>query len=218
MASTSGSNRSLRKRANRPRRLIDDDVDNDPFLSGTGQSWDQPYSEYPQQRHTPADYLHSIQLPKLNGATLPYQPSQTVHAFGPIPTMTPAGNNDMHFPTDMDDPIDNDDDDATWLVAVVLTTALLVTLASIVRSCGQKAGWFPLSMHSSQGGHESMGGSGGHGPRGSSSRYHSSGPLQVPGEDEPDPDSTLNEDDERWALLTEAQRQAYTSSRGVIKA
>ncbi|KAF9151012.1 Rsp5p-dependent ubiquitination, sorting of cargo proteins at the multivesicular body [Linnemannia schmuckeri] len=122
----------------------------------------------------------------------------------------------MHLPTDNNGDNNSDnDDDATWLVAVVLTTALLITLASVIRSCGQKAGWLPLSMHSSQDGHEShLGGpGGGHGPGGGPSRYHSSGPHQVPSEDEPDPDSTLNENDERWALLTDAQRQAYTSSR-----
>ncbi|KAG0283821.1 Rsp5p-dependent ubiquitination, sorting of cargo proteins at the multivesicular body [Linnemannia gamsii] len=126
----------------------------------------------------------------------------------------------MHLPTDNNGGDNNDnDDDATWLVAVVLTTALLITLASVIRSCGQKAGWLPLSMHSSQDGHESLlgGPGGGHGPGGGPSRYHSSGPHQVPSEDEPDPDSTLNENDERWALLTDAQRQAYTSSRAPVR-
>ncbi|KAF9100231.1 Rsp5p-dependent ubiquitination, sorting of cargo proteins at the multivesicular body [Mortierella sp. GBA35] len=68
-------------------------------------------------------------------------------------------------------------------------------------------------MHSSQDGHEALHGGGRHGPGGGPSRYHTSGPHQVPSEDEPDPDSTLNEDDERWAQLTDAQRQAYTSAR-----
>jgi hypothetical protein len=38
----------------------------------------------------------------------------------------------------------------------------------------------------------------------------------VPSENDPDPDQELNENDERWALMTDAQRQAFDSARGKI--
>ncbi|KAF9084179.1 Rsp5p-dependent ubiquitination, sorting of cargo proteins at the multivesicular body [Mortierella sp. AD031] len=172
-----------------------------------------------------SSYLDSIIPPTFNNndyddttttgsspLVLLHKPNQPVNTFGSIPSLSETSDG-MHLPGEDNNGDSNDDDDVTWLVAVVLTTALLVTIASVIRSCGQKAGWLPLSMHSSQDGHEALHGGGRHGPGGGPSRYHTSGPHQVPSEDEPDPDSTLNEDDERWAQLTDAQRQAYTSAR-----
>ncbi|KAF9128792.1 Rsp5p-dependent ubiquitination, sorting of cargo proteins at the multivesicular body [Mortierella sp. 14UC] len=226
---TSSRPGTTRRRDHQPRRLSNHD---DTFLlSETEQSWEQllsdldSYHRQQQQQQdlsSPQDYLNSIPSYKQDSSTtdspllLLHKPNQPVSAFKTIPSLSEPGDNSMRFPTDNSNGDngnpDDDDDDATWLVAVVLTTALLITLASVIRSCGQRAGWLPLSMHSSQDGHESPL-AGGHGPGGGPSRYHSSGPHQVPGEDEPDPDSGLNENDERWALLTDAQRQAYTSAR-----
>lgn len=235
-----GTSNLNRRRDNHPRRLspVDNDNSNDLVLFETDQTSFSKVDKYhPQQPQrppsplsSPSDYINSIpsssssQEEPTTGSpfVLLHRPSQPVSSFGSVPSISKPDDysKSMHLPTDSNggDNNDNDDDDATWLIAVVLTTALLVTLASVIRSCGQKAGWLPLSMHSSQDGHEPLlgGSGGGHGPGGGPSRYHSSGPHQVPSEDEPDPDSTLNENDERWALLTEAQRQAYTSSRGIF--
>lgn len=225
-----GSNNLNRRPHNQPRRLSPSHNDNNIDLSETDQTLSTIDNYHRQQQlSSPDDYLNSIPSPSSLQEPEPttggpfvllHRPNQPVNSFRSIPSLSEPSNYNtrMHLPTDNNgsDNNDNDDDDATWLVAVVLTTALLITLASVIRSCGQKAGWLPLSMHSSQDGHESLlgGPSGGHGPGGGPSRYHSSGPHQVPSEDEPDPDSTLNENDERWALLSDAQRQAYTSSRG----
>lgn len=231
-----GASNLNRRRDNHPRRLppVDNDNDNDNDPSETVQTSFSDIDKYHRQQYqqppfslsSPSDYINSIPSPSSSQEepttsgpfVLLHRPSQPVNSFASVPSMSEPVDygKSMHLPTDNNggDNNDNDDEDATWLVAVVLTTALLVTLASVIRSCGQRAGWLPLSMHS-QDGHEShlSGPGGGHGPGGGPSRYHSSGPHQVPSEDEPDPDSTLNENDERWALLTDAQRQAYTSSR-----
>ncbi|KAK5805591.1 hypothetical protein F5H01DRAFT_74442 [Linnemannia elongata] len=234
-----GASNLNRRRDNHPRRLppVDNDNDNDNDPSETVQTSFSDIDKYHRQQYqqppfslsSPSDYINSIPSPSSSQEepttsgpfVLLHRPSQPVNSFASVPSMSEPVDygKSMHLPTDNNggDNNDNDDEDATWLVAVVLTTALLVTLASVIRSCGQRAGWLPLSMHS-QDGHEShlSGPGGGHGPGGGPSRYHSSGPHQVPSEDEPDPDSTLNENDERWALLTDAQRQAYTSSRGIF--
>jgi hypothetical protein len=232
MTGSNSNNHLNRRQDNHPRRLppFHNDNDSNIDLSETDQTLSSIDKHHRQQRQpSPTDYLNSIpspsssqqeQEPTTGGPfVLLHRPNQQVNSFSAIPSLSEPSdyNSRMHLPTDNNGGDNNDnDDDATWLVAVVLTTALLITLASVIRSCGQKAGWLPLSMHSSQDGHESLlgGPGGGHGPGGGPSRYHSSGPHQVPSEDEPDPDSTLNENDERWALLTDAQRQAYTSSRG----
>lgn len=121
-------------------------------------------------------------------------------------------------------PPDDGDEDVTWLVVAILLTALLLLIASLVRSCSQKAGmwlnggsWNNDSPHPGHGGpgpfgHSGPGGQGGHG-----GRYPGSGPFQVPEDDDEETNTStaqLSENDERLALLSDAQRQAYDSARG----
>ncbi|KAF9310956.1 Rsp5p-dependent ubiquitination, sorting of cargo proteins at the multivesicular body [Podila horticola] len=120
-------------------------------------------------------------------------------------------------------PPDDGDEDVTWLVVAILLTALLLLIASLVRSCSQKAGmwlnggsWNNDSPHPGHGGpgpfgHSGPGGQGGHG-----GRYPGSGPFQVPEDDDEETNTStaqLSENDERLALLSDAQRQAYDSAR-----
>ncbi|KAG0025534.1 Rsp5p-dependent ubiquitination, sorting of cargo proteins at the multivesicular body [Podila clonocystis] len=117
-------------------------------------------------------------------------------------------------------PDDGDDEDITWLVVAILLTALLLLIASLVRSCSQKAGiWLnggSWNNDSPRPGHGGQGPFGHSGPGGHGGRYPGSGPFQVP-EDDDDETSTstaqLSENDERLALLSDAQRQAYDSAR-----
>ncbi|KAF9578065.1 Rsp5p-dependent ubiquitination, sorting of cargo proteins at the multivesicular body [Lunasporangiospora selenospora] len=117
------------------------------------------------------------------------------------------------FPDDTAPP-PGEDEDATWLVIVVLALALAVTLATLIRACAQRISrllGIPLHGASGARGIGHAGASAGHGSAG---RHHgSSGPHQVPEEHDADPDQDLNENDERWALLTDAQRQAFTAAQ-----
>ncbi|KAF9389578.1 Rsp5p-dependent ubiquitination, sorting of cargo proteins at the multivesicular body [Podila verticillata] len=118
-------------------------------------------------------------------------------------------------------PDDGDDEDITWLVVAILLTALLLLIASLVRSCSQKAGiwlnggsWNSDSPHPGHGGPGPFGSSGGN--HGGGGRYPGSGPFQVPEDDDDQANSStaqLSENDERLALLTDVQRQAYDSAR-----
>ncbi|KAG0202559.1 Rsp5p-dependent ubiquitination, sorting of cargo proteins at the multivesicular body [Mortierella sp. GBA30] len=161
-------------------------------------------------------YLDSIAAPPATPAfgsssSSDYAPKAL--SFTSIPSFSSAQD-----PQATEDPSRNGGEgDSTWLVALVLTAALLITIVSLIRSCCQIARGLPSFIgggnDSQTGGrHHGIHGSG-HGPGGGPSRYPGSGPQQVPGEDEPDPDQGLTEDDERWALLTDAQRQAYDSAR-----
>ncbi|ORZ05486.1 concanavalin A-like lectin/glucanase domain-containing protein [Lobosporangium transversale] len=161
-----------------------------------------------QQRHLerPPSYLDSISAP----------PSSQLLSISDISPPKPAPLSSIPSLFSSDDPNDppKGGEDITWLLIVVLSAALLISLVSIIRSCGQRTGW--LSLSSSSDGHGAGHRSQGHGGRssnGGTSRYPGHGPHQVPSEDEPDPNQELNENDERWALMTEAQRQAYDSSR-----
>ncbi|KAI7816456.1 hypothetical protein BC939DRAFT_44147 [Gamsiella multidivaricata] len=126
----------------------------------------------------------------------------------PSPFSSPASDDPQNLSQN------GEDEDITWLLAVVLTSALLISLASIIRTCGQKVNWLSASSSNSGHGGAHRNHGHGHGPGRGPSRYPGSGPHQVPGEDDPDPDQGLNENDERWALMTEAQRQAFDSTRG----
>ncbi|KAF9180268.1 Rsp5p-dependent ubiquitination, sorting of cargo proteins at the multivesicular body [Haplosporangium sp. Z 767] len=164
-------------------------------------------------------YLNSIAAPAPRTDSVPQADS-----FSSLPSFITLSSDDTQFPPDLPSNGGGEqEDDATWLIAVVLTTALLLTIASLIRSCCQIAGGLPSILqrrNDRQAGVGSSGASGhngsghGHGPNnGGSSRRPGSGPVQVPGEDEPDPYLPVNEDDERWALLTDAQRQAYDSAQ-----
>lgn len=121
-------------------------------------------------------------------------------------------------------PDDGEDEDVTWLVVAILLTALFLLIASLVRSCSQRAGmwlnggsWNNDSPHPGHGGPRPFGHSGPGGPGGHGGRYPGSGPFQVPEDDDDEANTStaqLSENDERLALLSDAQRQAYDSARG----
>ncbi|KAG0000947.1 Rsp5p-dependent ubiquitination, sorting of cargo proteins at the multivesicular body [Entomortierella chlamydospora] len=181
--------------------------------------WDQQITDIEQfqrlqqrqQRHLdrPPSYLDSIAAPQSSisssspsNSEVLASPSQQV-SYNLIPSLFSSDDQNPQYPQD-------DDEDLTWLLAVVLATALLISLFSLIRVLRQKFGLFSLfgnsDSHGAHGGH-------GHGLSGGSSRYPGHGPHQVPSEDDPDPDAQLNENDERWALMTEAQRLAFDSTR-----
>ncbi|KAF9372302.1 hypothetical protein BGX21_004835, partial [Mortierella sp. AD011] len=181
--------------------------------------WDQQITDIEQfqrlqqrqQRHLdrPPSYLDSIAAPQSSisssspsNSEVSTLPSQQV-SYNLIPSLFSSDDQNPQNPQD-------DEEDLTWLLAVVLATALLISLISLVRVLRQKFGLFSLFGNSdnrgAHGGH-------GHGLGGGSSRYPGHGPHQVPSEDDPDPDAQLNENDERWALMTEAQRLAFDSTR-----
>ncbi|KAG0351584.1 Rsp5p-dependent ubiquitination, sorting of cargo proteins at the multivesicular body [Podila minutissima] len=120
-------------------------------------------------------------------------------------------------------PDDGEDEDVTWLVVAILLTALFLLIASLVRSCSQRAGmwlnggsWNNDSPHPGHGGPRPFGHSGPGGPGGHGGRYPGSGPFQVPEDDDDEANTStaqLSENDERLALLSDAQRQAYDSAR-----
>lgn len=137
--------------------------------------------------------------------------------YGSLPPPPPSFTFTVPPPPD-----DGDDEDITWLVVAILLTALLLLIASLVRSCSQKAGiWLNGGSWNSDSPHLGHGGPGPFGPSGGNNgggRYHGAGPFQVPEDDDDDQanpsTAQLSENDERLALLTDAQRQAYDSARG----
>ncbi|KAG0038877.1 Rsp5p-dependent ubiquitination, sorting of cargo proteins at the multivesicular body [Podila clonocystis] len=95
---------------------------------------------------------------------------------------------------------DSDDEDATWVVIIVLSCALIITLSSVIRSCGQKAGWLTGSPNPNP--------NPGEGSR-RHHRYSGSGPHRVPEDNFNDPDET----EERLAQLSDTDRQAYEAAK-----
>lgn len=122
----------------------------------------------------------------------------------PYPTFT---NAPLPQPTDPDR--DGDDEDLTWLVALVLTTAFIISIVSAIRTCGQKAGWLTGSSSSlssspsssSSPHHRRNGGTGRGGRRGFGNA------LLVP-DSEVDPEATPD----RLNTLSDADRQAYDAA------
>ncbi|KAF9353273.1 Rsp5p-dependent ubiquitination, sorting of cargo proteins at the multivesicular body [Mortierella sp. AD094] len=182
--------------------------------------WDQQVNDIEQfqrqqqrqQRHPerPPSYLDSIAAPP--GSLSSLSSSSNSEALAPPPQQVSYNFIPSLFSSDDQHPQSPEDDneDLAWLLAVVLATALLISLASLIRALGQKFGVFSRSGNSDS--HGTHGGHGlglGAGP----SRYPGHGPHQVPAEDDPDPDAQLNENDERWALMTDAQRLAFDSTR-----
>ncbi|KAG0050633.1 Rsp5p-dependent ubiquitination, sorting of cargo proteins at the multivesicular body [Gryganskiella cystojenkinii] len=121
-------------------------------------------------------------------------------------------------------PESDDEDDASWLVVVILSTVLIITIVSVIRSCGQKAGWLTGSEDNNNNGNSSGANGGGRdrgrgsgsrrGPGGLRSGYTGSGPTPV----QLDVDTDLNETEERLAQLTDSQRQAYDVAKAFQEA
>ncbi|KAG0341364.1 Rsp5p-dependent ubiquitination, sorting of cargo proteins at the multivesicular body [Podila minutissima] len=136
-----------------------------------------------------------------------YRPTAT-YPFLP-PTASPAEVRSSLFPVEYPTPEpglpDSDDEDATWVVIIILSCALIITLSSVIRSCGQKAGWLTGSPNPNPNPGE---GSRRHHRYGRSG-YSGSGPHRVPEDNFTDPDET----EERLAQLSDADRQAYEAAK-----
>ncbi|KAF9957027.1 Rsp5p-dependent ubiquitination, sorting of cargo proteins at the multivesicular body [Modicella reniformis] len=114
----------------------------------------------------------------------------------------------VQYPTEVLDPVpsppESNDEEATWLVILILTAAVIITLTTVIRSCGRKAGWLTGSSTSSSG-RQGASASGRDIARGRS-RIH--GPSQVPTW-EVDPEAT----EARLASLSDIERQAYDAAQ-----
>ncbi|KAF9427964.1 Rsp5p-dependent ubiquitination, sorting of cargo proteins at the multivesicular body [Podila epigama] len=184
--------RQLRKRAT-PSRLHEEQ---------------RPYDDWLQQPHS---FVSAKPSPLLTLASYD-QEAPLFNTLQPAPAFEP------------DTPQEDEDEDITWLVIIILLLALLVMLASLIRACGEKFGsWIGASPWSSSHGGPSGQGHG-QGPRGHNGpfghiqgqgRYPGSGPFLVPDDDTDDNGMAVGpgENDERLALLTDAQRQAYDNAR-----
>ncbi|KAF9103253.1 Rsp5p-dependent ubiquitination, sorting of cargo proteins at the multivesicular body [Mortierella sp. AM989] len=212
----SQSSRARQQRKRAPQRL-----DTDPWLEHNEDNfsqWQQQLNDVEryqrqqqrQQRHPKRvpSYLDSIAAPPPASASI-FSPSSKALTQSPqvsFPSIPSLFSADDQYPQKPEDEYE----DLTWLLVVVLAIALLISLASLARALGQKFGLFSLSAsnqgHGSHGGH-------GHGLVNGPNRYPGHGPHQVPAEDDPDPDAQLNENDERWSLMTDAQRLAFDSTR-----
>ncbi|KAF8983209.1 Rsp5p-dependent ubiquitination, sorting of cargo proteins at the multivesicular body [Entomortierella lignicola] len=161
-----------------------------------------------QQRHPDQpQYLDSITAPQgsLFSSSLDPSPSvQNTLSFKSIPTLFSSDDQYPQNPSTEDDNYE----DILWLLTIVMATASFISFISLIRALGQRFGIFPISNSTNN-----NNGSQGQGLPGGLSRYPGHGPHQVPTEDDPDPDAQLNENDERWALMTDAQRLAFDSTR-----
>ncbi|KAF9430237.1 Rsp5p-dependent ubiquitination, sorting of cargo proteins at the multivesicular body [Entomortierella beljakovae] len=97
---------------------------------------------------------------------------------------------------------DSDDDDLAWLIIFLVSVAVIITIATAIRSCGQKAGWLTGSSSPTR----RNGSSSGNRDHGRGSRR---GMIhQVPDWEE-DPEAT----EERLAALSDTERQAYDAAQ-----
>ncbi|KAF9991810.1 Rsp5p-dependent ubiquitination, sorting of cargo proteins at the multivesicular body [Entomortierella chlamydospora] len=106
-------------------------------------------------------------------------------------------------PPTFPDPDPDDEDDATWLVIFILCTALIITIATAIRSCGQKAGWLTGSSSPSSRNRGSGSSSGRDG------RVRGRGQIHQVPDWEQDPDATEG----RLAALSDTERQAYDAAQ-----
>ncbi|KAG0340780.1 Rsp5p-dependent ubiquitination, sorting of cargo proteins at the multivesicular body, partial [Podila humilis] len=162
-----------------------------------------PYNSYRTSTSPPALYRPTTSRgypPYL--PTRPPQPTQIRSSLFPVEY--------PQYPSPEPGVPESDDEDVTWLVIIFLSFSLIITLSSVIRSCGQKAGW--LTGSPATHGSPSSGG------EGSSSRrhnrygrigYNGSGPQRVPEDNYADPDET----EERLAQLSDADRQAYEAAK-----
>ncbi|KAF9191843.1 Rsp5p-dependent ubiquitination, sorting of cargo proteins at the multivesicular body [Haplosporangium sp. Z 11] len=116
-------------------------------------------------------------------------------------------------------PSPSDDEDVTWLLVIILTAAIIISFASVIRSCGQKAGWItgssassssspPSGLSSSDGFGGRRGGGSGRGRGFGRHGYSGTGPHHVP-DWEVDPGET----EERLNAMTETERQAFDAAK-----
>lgn len=163
-----------------------------------------PYHDWRPTTAYPPSYRQTFSAPR-SGYSNNFDPTIREPFPGPYPTFTIAPQ-----PTDPDR--DGDDEDLTWLVALVLTTAFIISIVSAIRTCGQKAGWLTGSSaslssspsSSSSPHHRRNGGTGRGGRRGFGNA------LLVP-DSEVDPEATSD----RLNTLSDADRQAYDAAEGM---
>ncbi|KAF9933792.1 Rsp5p-dependent ubiquitination, sorting of cargo proteins at the multivesicular body [Linnemannia zychae] len=137
------------------------------------------------------DYLNSLEDYRSN----PYTTRPTHEEL--YPTFTPPSEPGG----------DSDEEDLTWLAALVLTIIFTISIVSAIRTCGQKAGWLTGSTSSSSSSpslspsHHRRNGGSNRGRRG----YGNA--LLVP-DSEGDPEVTPD----RLSALSDTDRQAYDAA------
>ncbi|KAF9913711.1 Rsp5p-dependent ubiquitination, sorting of cargo proteins at the multivesicular body [Lobosporangium transversale] len=175
----------------------------------------QPYEES-QQQGQQSFPLYQHQQPFIQLPTIIASPSSTPSSsiippsLSTYPTVFQSSLeqypiSDPQQPSFPSPPV-SDDEDITWFVILLLAIAIIITIATVIRSCGQKAGWLTGSSSSSQSSSQSSrhgGGSAGRGGRGG----RGYGAHPIPNWEE-DPEAT----EERLAALSDSERQAYDAA------
>ncbi|KAF8939730.1 Rsp5p-dependent ubiquitination, sorting of cargo proteins at the multivesicular body [Haplosporangium gracile] len=159
-----------------------------------------PYHDWRPTTTYPLPYRQTFSAPP-NGYSGRFDPTIYEPYPGPYPTFT-------NSPQPTNPNRDGDDEDLTWLLALVLTTVFIISIVSAIRTCGQKAGWLTgssasssTSPSSSSPHHRRSGGTG----RGSRRGFGNA--LLVP-DSEVDPEATPD----RLNTLSDADRQAYDAA------
>ncbi|KAG0277944.1 Rsp5p-dependent ubiquitination, sorting of cargo proteins at the multivesicular body, partial [Linnemannia exigua] len=173
-----------------------------------------PRSSHTHTRYTPLTTTRSYRNLRPTPPRYQHNPDSSDSPYNairepfpdPFPTFTATPS-----PTDPDNR-EGEDEDLTWLVALVLIIAFTISLVSAIRTCGQKAGWLTGSSTSASSStstsssphHRRHGGSG----RGVRRGFGNA--LLVP-DSEVDPEMTPD----RLNTLSDADRQAYDAAEGV---
>ncbi|KAF8934255.1 Rsp5p-dependent ubiquitination, sorting of cargo proteins at the multivesicular body [Podila verticillata] len=172
--------------------------------------WERPILNHdPKEEHQPPPPQDEV-TPRRHYTTPTYPPYfyRPTHSFiQPPPTATRSSLFPVEYPPyPPPEPglPDSDDEDATWVVIIVLSFALIITLSSVIRSCGQKAGWLTGSPNPNPNSGESS-----RRPLRYRTGNSGSGPHRVPEDNFTDPDET----EERLAQLSDADRQTYEAAK-----
>ncbi|KAF9091528.1 Rsp5p-dependent ubiquitination, sorting of cargo proteins at the multivesicular body [Mortierella sp. AM989] len=170
------------------------------------QQSQQEVQQQQQQYQKPFSRYSSIISPTLASEPIPISilsshPTSTPTYPFRYPPQFPAPTPQ---PPTLPDP--DSDEDATWLVIFILSTALIITIATAIRSCGQKAGWLTGSStpSSPRNRHASGSGTGREG-----ARVRGRGHIHQVPDWEQDPDAT----EERLSALSDTERQAFDAAQ-----
>ncbi|KAG0308257.1 Rsp5p-dependent ubiquitination, sorting of cargo proteins at the multivesicular body [Dissophora globulifera] len=220
--------RALRQPSNNPTQESLRFASSSPV--GTGTAWQeqrqqlqqlplqlpqqQQQEQQQQQQQQPQPPQPQQQQQQRFAPVEPFQPPPTqlfakptaLSAEAPIPKF-PRFPADEAAPPSFPPP-ESDDEDPTWLVIIILTTAVIITIMTVIRSCGQKAGWLTGSPTPAS---PTQGGSSSGGRDGRSFRHRGYGAHHIPVW-EVDPDAT----EERLAALSDADRQGYEAAQACV--
>ncbi|KAF9985968.1 Rsp5p-dependent ubiquitination, sorting of cargo proteins at the multivesicular body [Mortierella antarctica] len=178
--------------------------------------------QHPHQQPLYADPAITPTSLSVEGLSIPLWSPEPSPGAGHRYPLPPSSSPPPLFPTldpqpTFPSPGSDEDDDVTWLVLVILSIALIIPFASVIRSCGQKAGWLtgspsPSPSTSSPAGRFGTGSGGtranGVRGRGFGGGYAGTGPHPVP-EWEIDPAET----EERLSALSDSERQAFDAAK-----